>query len=298
MNISQVTLYDIFYFLSENNISLMLNGATVSLHKIKNWFNEYYENENSAFFDSWVLNLFGDFSFINTLMFPHIEDIKDKTKWNDTLLNECVNFLQSQLNGVALVHDYEITKLLATTKMQYEPLENYRMVESGTDIVNGSASTSGSDVTTNNMEVTENVGNTHSIDMKSKTVPSKTSDRDLKNSPYDTSSYFNKEHETVTETVNGEETETNDITTDSVTNTSQTDVTTSNDFDNNTTNEVSTTHEFTRSGNIGVTTSQQMLQSEREVAIFSIFQHFWELFVRDNMILLDECSDWNDCIFG
>lgn len=298
MNMSKVTLNDIFTFLSENGVSLMLNGTTISLHKIKEWFNEYYENENYAFFDSWILNLFGNMSFINTLMFPRIEDVKDSSKWDSALLNECVNFLQSQLNGVAFVHDYEISTLLATTKMQYNPLENYRMEESGTDIASGSASTSGSDVTTNNVGVTENVGNTHSIDMKSKTVPSKTSDRDLKNSPYDTSSYFNKEHETVTETVNGEETETNDITTDSVTNTSQTDVTTSNDFDNNTTNEVSTTHEFTRSGNIGVTTSQQMLQSEREVAIFSIFQHFWELFVRDNMILLDECSDWNDCIFG
>lgn len=298
MNISQITLNDIFYFLSENGISLMLNGATVSLHKIKEWFNEYYENENYAFFDSWVLNLFGNLSFINTLMFPHIDDIKDKTKWNDTLLNECINFLQSQLNGVALVHDYEITKLLATTKVQYEPLENYRMIESGTDTTNGSNNNTATDVTTNSIVVAENIGNTHSINTRSKNIPSKTSERDFKTSPYDTSTYFNKEHETVTESISGAETETDDNVTDRVTNTSKTDVTSSSDFDNNTTEEKTITHEFTRSGNVGVTTSQEMLQSEREVAIFSIFQHFWELFVRDNMILLDKSADWNDCIFG
>lgn len=295
---SKVKLIDIYNFLSEYNVSLLLNGANAQLYKLREWFSEYYENENYVFFDSWVLNLFSELSFINTLLFPRIEDIKDKSKWDNALYNECVNFLQSQINGVAFVHDYEITKLLATTKLQYEPLENYRMVESGTDTINGSNSINGTDVTTNNIGVTENVGNTHTIDMKSKSIPSKTSERDLKNSPYDTSSYFNKEHETITESVSGEETETSDITTDSVNNTSQTDVTTNNDFENSSTEEKTTAHEFTRSGNIGVTTSQQMLQSEREVAIFSIFQHFWELFVRDNMILLDECADWNDCIYG
>ena len=38
----------------------------------------------------------------------------------------------------------------------------------------------------------------------------------------------------------------------------------------------STQHTLTRKGNIGVTTTQQMIQAEREVAVFSIVEIFLE----------------------
>ena len=374
MELSKVKLSEVYEFLSENNISLMLGGANVHLHKLQEWFKDYYENENSAYFDSWILNLFGDMSFINTLLFRNIEDIKDTEKWNDTLKNQCVSFLQSQLNSVCFVHEYELEKLYESILLTYNPIENYSMTESGTDTTVGTIESAGSNTTANTTDVTENIGEQHSTttDANNTTVtdnlgqtkttntnseinnttdnlgntstteettkehPTKTLTKELKTSPYDTSSYFNKEYETETETYsnydeeqkttnttnvvntsNNEKSSSNEVTTDSIVNTStneasttsevntdsatntiKTETSNSSEFTNNENNNATTTHSFTRSGNIGVTTTQEMLISEREVAVFSLFQHFWELFVKDNMILLDDNADWNDCIFG
>ena len=336
MELSKVKLSEVYKFLSENNISLMLGGANVHLHKLQEWFKDYYENENSAYFDNWILNLFGDMSFINTLLFRNIEDIKDTEKWNDTLKNQCVSFLQSQLNSVCFVHEYELQKLYESILLTYNPIENYSMTESGTDNTVRTVESTGNDTTANNITVTDNLGqtkttstnnernnttdnlgNTSTTEETTKEHPAKTITKELKSSPYDTSSYFNKEYETDTETYsnkdeeqkttttnsvvntsNNERNNSSEVTTDSTTNSSKTETSNSSEFANNENNNTTTTHNFTRSGNIGVTTTQQMLISEREVAVFSLFQHFWELFVKDNMILLDDSADWNDCIFG
>lgn len=43
----------------------------------------------------------------------------------------------------------------------------------------------------------------------------------------------------------------------------------------------SVTHTARVSGNIGVTTSQQMLQSELDIAMFNIYEHITDIFVRE-----------------
>lgn len=431
MYVQKVTLNDIYNFLKNYNVSLMLHSEDklVTLYKVKEWFKEYYESFYNDF-DSWILNLYGQFSFVNTLSFPRIADILDETKWNDSLLMECISFLQSQYNSTSLVHDYEMTTLLESTLFDYNAIENYSMVESGKDITSVTKSGNDSGSVSNNDSVTENLGevkttnnetqtdNTTTENTKSATIndditenlgevittvadtdtvskttastesgtnsteqsenlgntrtstnsttnnPSKTETSENMVAPFDSAEYKPKEKNIISVEYGADTNTSNEVNTDSVTNTltkndsnnktvngtesatnekdsttttnaivnSKTTTNESNSTDtttnsgNKTTENTSTTnkvtnttttinssnnsstfsnlenseinHELKRSGNIGTTTTQQMIMSEREVALFSIFCHYWSLFYNDNLILIDDSWDWNDCIYG
>lgn len=138
----------------------------------------------------------------------------------------------------ARTYQNKYNKLLATEKLEYNPIENYSMTESGTDVrtpdlvSNTTASGTSTGTSTNTADTTTAV------------------------TTYDNTADFinqNKGTDNSTSTTSAEN--------------SATDKTT-------TTGTEKTTHEFKRSGNIGVTTSQQMIQYEREVADFSALAQF------------------------
>lgn len=131
-------------------------------------------------------------------------------------------------------HKYEYDKLVDTLSLQYNPIENYSMVEKGTD------------TRTPNITQTNKGKNTNTVGLDTSIITGKTT--------FDKSDSFIDDSKT---TNTGTNTDTQDI---------DTTVTTAG-------NE-KTVHEFTRSGNIGVTTSQQMIQSERELAMFSVVDMF------------------------
>lgn len=131
-------------------------------------------------------------------------------------------------------HKYEYDKLVDTLSLEYNPIENYSMTEKGRD--------------TRTPEITQtNKGkNTNTTGIDTSITTGKTT--------FDNSADFIND----TKTTNaGTNTDTQDI---------NTTVTTAG-------NET-TTHELTRSGNIGVTTSQQMIESERKLALFSVVDLF------------------------
>lgn len=245
----QVTIKDIANFLHEYGYSIMLysENDNVQLFKLKEWFTSYY-SDSAIDFDTWIINTFGNFVFVDTSLFTSIEDIKDKTKWNNTLLNNCINFLKTQYNSVSLIHEYEMEKLLATTLAEYNPIENYSMTESGTDRETNSSTT--------------NVQN-----------PTQTNTSEIAVSPSDSASYKPKEKNIDTTRYEGK-------------------------IISDTGGRNENVHEFKRSGNIGVTTTQDMIISERKVAEFSLFSHYWSLLHHYSLILIDDNADWNDCIFG
>lgn len=131
-------------------------------------------------------------------------------------------------------HKYEYDKLVDTLSLEYNPIENYSMVEKGTD------------TRTPNITQTNKGVNTNTVGVDTSITTGKTT--------FDKSDSFINDTKT---TNTGTNTDTQDI---------NTTVTTAG-------NE-KTVHEFTRSGNIGVTTSQQMIQSERELAMFSVVDMF------------------------
>lgn len=131
-------------------------------------------------------------------------------------------------------HKYEYDKLVDTLSLEYNPIENYSMTEKGTD-------TRAPNITQTNKGV-----NTNTVGVDTSITTGKTT--------FDKSDSFINDTKT---TNTGTNTDTQDI------NTTVT-----------TTGNEKTVHEFTRSGNIGVTTSQRMIESERQVAMFSVVDLF------------------------
>lgn len=131
-------------------------------------------------------------------------------------------------------HKYEYDKLVDTLSLEYNPIENYSMTEKGTD------------TRTPNITQTNKGKNTNTVGLDTSITTGKTT--------FDKSDSFINDSKT---TNTGTNTDTQDI-----------------DTTVTTTGNEKTVHEFTRSGNIGVTTSQQMIQSERELAMFSVVDMF------------------------
>lgn len=138
----------------------------------------------------------------------------------------------------ARTYQTKYNKLIVTEKLEYNPIENYSMTESGTDVrtpnlisnttTSGTSSGNATDTNTTTSAVTT----------------------------YDNTADFINQNKGTSDTTNTTNTEN-----------SSTGKTT-------TTGTEKTTHEFKRSGNIGVTTSQRMIQAERKVADFSAIAQF------------------------
>ena len=131
-------------------------------------------------------------------------------------------------------HKYEYDKLVDTLSLEYNPIENYSMTEKGTD------------TRTPNITQTNKGVNTNTVGVDTSITTGKTT--------FDKSNSFINDTKT---TNTGTNTDTQDINTTVTTAGSE-----------------KTVHEFTRSGNIGVTTSQQMIESERQLAMFSVVDLF------------------------
>ena len=138
-------------------------------------------------------------------------------------------------------------KLIAPETVEYNPIENYSMTESETGTrtpdlsrsSEGTASQSGTNSETNNTSATSTDSNTS----------------------FDSTSFYNnaKNETTGNSTASGE----NSATSSSTVNIRET-------------GTEQTEREMTRKGNIGVTTTQQMLEQERAVADFSTVKVFFE----------------------
>lgn len=161
---------------------------------------------------------------------------RDFYKYYDNATSNA-NMVKQASDYIALYgksHKYEYDKLVDTLSLEYNPIENYSMTEKGTD------------TRTPNITQTNKGTNTNTAGVDTAITTGKTT--------FDKSDSFINDTKT---TNTGTNTDTQDI---------DTTVTTAG-------NE-KTEHEFTRSGNIGVTTSQQMIESERKLAMFSVVDLF------------------------
>lgn len=225
-------------------------------------------------------------------------------------------------------------KLYAITLAEYNPLENYKMVESGKDTTTGSDNQTdafgaqtktnefgassesteyGADTTTQNygaVSTTDNIGggtDTLQTGSQTKTLAEAVAG-------FNSSNYNNSQKNTET---NGERTDTSTTgartnqhseneRVDSATRNAHTDTRTAqaktdtetlsskSDSHDKTFNS-ETNHNFTRSGNIGVTTSQQMAQSE--IDLWTAFK-FFDRIVDDIIVELCGYSDEGGCEYG
>lgn len=205
--------------------------------------NEWVENfpTISTIFDKVSTNLKLFTIFSSSEMFSYFVNKfgeRDFYKYYDTEnMTNNTNMIKQASDYIALYgksHKYEYDKLVDTLSLEYNPIENYSMTEKGTD------------TRTPNITQTNKGVNTNTVGVDTSITTGKTT--------FDKSNSFINDTKT---TNTGTNTDTQDI---------NTTVTTAG-------NE-KTVHEFTRSGNIGVTTSQQMIESERQLAMFSVVDLF------------------------
>lgn len=229
-------------------------------------------------------------------------DLEIRYRLEDSAL-ENPSIIQNIIVNLYNANKYKYETLYNTTLLKYEPLQNYDRTEEITDKTerNGTDNvTFGSRTDTSTTNNTTNIGaqdntNTDNETTKIGTINTVTNSTTSKKgsesnekevAPYDTETYYNQEKNTLNFTNRTDEntsTTTTDARTDTRTNNSTeklgaredtTNSSTSNTFGEHTDatsrNENETyTHKSHMYGNVGVTTSQQMLESEREIAYFN-----------------------------
>lgn len=183
--------------------------------------------------------------------------------------NRTYTRIRNLIDSALVEKKYEIDTLYNTTILEYNPIENYNSTEKETTQISGSEidtksgsethSRTGNDSTTYTGGTTTTPTGSTSVTRK-ETAFNEPSD--LATSSQDVTSYegmstsevFNNRADTVTHDT--------------------TDTSTFNNLKNERTfNNRKNERTFERKGNIGVTTSQQMLEQERSIALFSVWQH-------------------------
>ena len=196
----------------------------------KNIFNGVKTFINFSETPSEIFDLFQMYNADRLVFKKYPTTQQETTKALTQITNYCTMFARTYQN--------KYNKLIATETLKYDPIENYSMTESGTDVRTP-------DLVSNTTASGTSSGNATNISTTSTGVTTYDNTADFINQ--------NKGTDDTTTTTSAENTSTDKTTT---------------------TGTEKTTHEFKRSGNIGVTTSQQMIQSEREVADFSALAQF------------------------
>lgn len=176
----------------------------------------------------------------------------------ETNIADIESTIQLYCDVLYMSHDYTYTKLYNTTQLEYNPIENYNMKE------HEFIQNSGTDNTTFHHDAvsdSENLGDITMTDNYGNTV--RHAETDGNTAPFDTQTYKKVNQSIVDETQQAR-----------VDSHSQTAVTNMRDYgEKNSKESLEHGHDIerdlTRSGNIGVTTSQQMLESERNVGRFN-----------------------------
>lgn len=189
------------------------------------------------------------------------------------LLYSDPDFLIDAVNIWSRKNYWTFDKWIKALNIQYDPLYNYDRTEEYTDThsgnynKNGSGNSSGTTGTTNNLTETHNLHSTNDV---TNTHSEKA---------FNDSSLVNNQTDVVDQ--DGSDTGT-------ITNTG----TVTGTYSNNDTNTEAGTDGYTNIhkarlfGNIGVTTSQQMLQSELDIARWNLYEHIADLFASEFCIMV------------
>ena len=169
------------------------------------------------------------------------------------------NMMKGQIELFVSQHMRTFTKWVKALAIEYNPLENYDRMEDWTDVNHNIESSTGNIKNNSNGNSSSNsTGN--NTDNTNNTV-SAFDDNSM--SPHDSS--ITSSNSSVNSSANSSASSSSN----SITNGSS---------------DGNSTHTGRTHGNIGVTTSQQMLQSELDIARFNIYQHICDLFI-DELLL-------------
>lgn len=187
------------------------------------------------------------------------------------------DFMQFAITNWSGCVQYKMTRLFGTTQVEYDPIENYNRYEDSTETPNitrtgsrnessdGSTTSTGNTSTkTSNNTVGNESGNTEQTVSAFNASTYQPQNKSI--SVSDTTSTDSGTAETTANTTGGEKKTVTGSNTDTETGT-----------------RTYTAHTH---GNIGVTTSQQMLQSERYVAEFNFYQEMAKDFAKTLLVMV------------
>ena len=185
-------------------------------------------------------------------------DIRDSILYlSETIPTSISDIIKSYCESIYISKEYEYKKLFNTLSLEYNPIDNYSMeeIESNQNTTEQNRSNKiGEQNTINNYgarNITENNGEQTSTNTK-------------KVAPFDSEDFKNNEQENIS---------VNQFTKSSISNSYADNITNGERNDTHTLTETEqNARTLTRKGNIGVTTSQQMIMSEREVANFEFMR--------------------------
>ena len=189
------------------------------------------------------------------------------------LLYSDPDFLIDAVNIWSRKHYWTFDKWVKAINIKYDPLYNYDRTEEWTDTHEGDYSKTGSGNSSGNTGTTNNLTETHNLH----------STNDVTNThsekAFNDSSLVNNQTDVVDQ--DGSDTGT-------ITNTGTVTGNYSNTDSNNESGDDSfeNKHNGRMYGNIGVTTSQQMLQSELDIARWNMYEHIADLFASEFCIMV------------
>lgn len=220
-----------------------------------------------------------DHSVFETMQLP---DGIDKDTLIGTIILRCnefellysdPDFMIAAVNVWSRKNYWTFDKWVKAINIEYDPLSNYDRTETSTDThegeyeKNGKDINQGSNVRTNDLTMTNNL----------KTENDTTLTHSEK--AYNDSSFIATTEDVTDGEINDTGTVKNTGTaTDAYGNTLNT--------DESGTDKHTDTHESRMYGNIGVTTSQQMLQSELDIARWNMYEHIADLFCQEFCIMV------------
>lgn len=166
-------------------------------------------------------------------------------------------------------------KWIKALNIEYSPLENYDRMEDWTDTRN--KKDSASDGSTGSVGVTGSSSETGSSETTGSISDDGTVEKKV--SAFDSSSYQPSDKTT---TENSQESSSETSTSNSTSSTENT--TTSSSLTHSGEEHEGNTHKGRIHGNVGVTTSQQMLESELQLAEWNLYEHITDLFLSEFVI--------------
>ena len=281
---------EIIEFLKKGGASFLLYGFKAlpiesNLHLIKDIFPWYYTANGAMSADTYIKNMYGNLFYIDLFSFP--EELYDLSVYTEEKFIRLFEYVQNSINATMYIHEYELQTLLETTNFTYNPIENYSMTETETSDLSENGGINSQYTEGQNGTTETSIGAITRTENKTNTLPNRTEETTRQVAPYDNEGFYNKEKATTTFTAS-----TTDVTATTATDNAHTDNATSTTNVNGTnssesTNKQNMSRTLTRSGNIGVMSTQDMIEQERRVANFSLFKKFMELFASDNLMLVD-----------
>lgn len=175
------------------------------------------------------------------------------------------DFMQFAIKNWSGCVQYKMSRLWGTTQQEYDPIENYNRYEDSTETPN--ITRTGSHSETSNGSTTSN--GTTSTNTSNETIGNENGNTEQTVSAFNSGSYQPQNKTANVSDTTSTDTGTAATTASTTGEENKTVEGSSTDTETGTRKYTSHTH-----GNIGVTTSQQMLQSERDVAQFNFY---WEM---------------------